>query len=60
MKNLQSLQKSETIIESDIHETDKQELTQVHTNYFFFRMLSLIDLCLVFLREEENEKIDIF
>lgn len=42
------------------HETDKQELTQVHTNYFFFRMLSLIDLCLVFLREEENEEIDIF
>ena len=42
------------------HETDKQELTPVHTNYFFFRMLSLIDLCLIFLREEENEKIDIF
>ncbi len=42
------------------HEMDKQELTQVHTNYFFFRMLSLIDLCLTFLREEENEEIDIF
>ena len=42
------------------HETDKQELTQVHKNYFFFRMLSLIDLCLVLLREEENEEIDIF
>ena len=36
------------------HEVGKKELTFKHINYFFFRMLSLIDLCLVFLNEEEN------
>lgn len=42
------------------HETNKKELTPVHLNYFFFRMLSLIDLCLVFLKEEEIEEVDLF
>ena len=28
------------------HETDKKELKPVHLNYFYFRMLALIDLCL--------------
>jgi len=42
------------------HETDKNELTPIHMNYFFFRMLSLIDLCLVFLKEEEIENVDLF
>lgn len=37
------------------HETDKKELTLEHRNYFFFRMLSLIDLCLVFLNKKEEE-----
>jgi len=36
------------------HEVGKKELTSKHINYFFFRMLSLIDLCLVYLNEEEN------
>ncbi len=36
------------------HETDKSELQNEHINYFFFRMLSLIDLCLMYLNEEEN------
>jgi len=36
------------------HETDKKELNSKHINYFFFRMLSLIDLCLMYLNEEEN------
>jgi hypothetical protein len=35
------------------HETDKKELTSKHINYFFFRMMSLIDLCLMYLNEEE-------
>jgi hypothetical protein len=30
------------------HEVGKEELTSKHINYFFFRMLSLIDLCLSF------------
>ena len=34
------------------HETDKKELTSKHINYFFFRMMSLIDLCLMYLNEE--------
>lgn len=38
------------------HETDKRELTLEHRNYFFFRMLSLIDLCLVFLNKQEEEE----
>lgn len=36
------------------HETNKKELTPVHLNYFFFRMLALIDLCLSFLNNEEE------
>ena len=35
------------------HETDKKELTSKHINYFFFRMMSLIDLCLMYLNEEK-------
>lgn len=42
------------------HETDKLELTLEHQNYFFFRMLTLIDLCLVFLNESEVDTNDIF
>lgn len=42
------------------HEADKKELAPVHMNYFFFRMLSLIDLCLVFLKEEEIEDQELF
>jgi len=38
------------------HEQNKLELTNIHINYFFFRMLTLIDLCLVYLNEE-NEKL---
>jgi len=34
------------------HEVYIFELTSEHLNYFFFRMLSLIDLCLVFLNKE--------
>lgn len=41
------------------HETGKKELTSEHINYFFFRMLSFIDLCLVFLNKEEVE-VDLF
>ncbi len=34
------------------HETDKKEITDVkHLNYLYFRMLSLIDLCLTCLNE---------
>lgn len=34
------------------HETDKQEITDLkHINYLFFRMLTLIDLCVVSLKE---------
>lgn len=36
------------------HEVDKKELTSKHINYFFFRMMSLIDLCLLFLNEAEE------
>ncbi len=36
------------------HETDKNELNSKHINYFFFRMMTLIDLCLMYLNEEEN------
>ena len=36
------------------HETDKEELNSKHINYFFFRMLSLIDLCLMYLNEEDK------
>lgn len=42
------------------HETDKLELTLEHQNYFFFRMLTLIDLCLVFLNKSEVDASDIF
>lgn len=42
------------------HETGKKELTAVHINYFFFRMLSLIDLCLTFLQREEIEDQELF
>jgi len=34
-------------------ERGQRELTSQHINYFFFRMMSLIDLCLVYLNEEE-------
>ena len=36
------------------HEVGKKELTSKHINYFFFRMMSLIDLCLMYLNEEES------
>ena len=41
------------------HEQGKKELSDTHANYLFFRMLSLIDLCLRSLAKEE-ESIDIF
>lgn len=41
------------------HETWAFDLTSEHTNYFFFRMLSLVDLCLVFLNKKEEE-VDLF
>jgi len=41
------------------HENGKKELTVEHRNYFFFRMLSLIDLCLVFLNKENINNYDI-
>ncbi len=41
------------------HEIGKKELTLEHRNYFFFRMLSLIDLCLVFLNQEITKNSDI-
>ncbi len=37
------------------HETWAFDLTPEHINYFFFRMLSLIDLCLVFLNKQEED-----
>lgn len=37
------------------HEKNKLELTEIHRNYFFFRMLTLIDLCLLFLNEENKK-----
>ena len=36
------------------HETNRKELKPIHLNYFYFRMLSLIDLCLVYLKKEET------
>ena len=42
------------------HEIGKKALTHEHRNYFFFRMLSLIDLCLVFLNKSEQEEVPIF
>ena len=42
------------------HEVDKIELTPEHTNYFFFRMLTLIDLCLIFLNTKEVEETNVF
>ena len=42
------------------HETDKKELTSEHRNYFFFRMLSLIDLCLVYLNKTADTKVELF
>lgn len=38
------------------HETDKKELKPIHLNYFYFRMLALIDLCLVYLNKQEEEQ----
>ena len=35
------------------YEIDKKEVSSQHINYYFFRMLSLIDLCLMYLNEEE-------
>ena len=40
------------------HEVYIFELTSEHLNYFFFRMLSLIDLCLVFLNKENTTNYD--
>jgi hypothetical protein len=37
------------------HETSKLSLSDEHIHYLFFRMLSLIDLCLVFLHKEDDE-----
>lgn len=37
------------------HERGKKELTKTHINYFFFRMLTLIDLCLTLLEEKMSE-----
>lgn len=42
------------------HETWAFDLTPEHTNYFFFRMLSLIDLCLVFLNKQGQEGNNLF
>lgn len=42
------------------HETGKKELTTEHVNYFFFRMLSFIDLCLIFLNKQEKTETEIF
>ncbi|WP_066348688.1 transcriptional regulator [Aliarcobacter cryaerophilus] len=36
------------------HETNKKELSKKHINYFFFRMLSLIDLYLMYYNEIED------
>lgn len=36
------------------HETNRKELKTVHLNYFYFRMLALVDLCLVYLKKEEE------
>jgi len=36
------------------HETSTSTLNDEHINYLFFRMLSLIDLCLVFLHKEDD------
>lgn len=37
------------------HETDKKEIIHnKHLNYLFFRMLSLIDLCLTCINEDKN------
>ena len=41
------------------HEKNRKELKPVHLNYFYFRMLSLIDLCLVYLKKEETSE-DLF
>jgi len=38
------------------HEIGKQELSLYHINYFFFRMLSLIDLCLNYLNKTKKER----
>jgi hypothetical protein len=35
------------------HERGKKELTPKHINYFFFRMMSLVDLCLMYFNEEK-------
>ncbi len=37
------------------HETNRKELTNKHINYFYFRMLSLIDLCLMYYNETEDK-----
>lgn len=42
------------------HETGKRELTPEHENYFFFRLLSFIDLCLVFLNKHGEPDNDLF
>lgn len=39
------------------HETNKTEIkNSKHQTYLFFRMLSLVDLCLISLREDTNKK----
>jgi len=37
------------------HETSKLSLSPEHIHYLFFRMLSLIDLCLIFLHKEDDD-----
>lgn len=42
------------------HEKGKKDLSSEHINYLFFRMLSLIDLCLISIRGNASEDIDLF
>ena len=37
------------------HEKNKRELSSRHTNYFFFRMMTVIDLCLMYVNNENEE-----
>lgn len=42
------------------HEKGKKDLSGEHINYLFFRMLSLIDLCIVSIRSNASEDTDLF
>lgn len=42
------------------HEKGKKELSNEHINYLFFRMLSLIDLCLISIKIHASEDMDLF